>query len=601
MLSVEGILNLLNDGTRREMPFLCKWRDVYYGMSLHIDGACPAFQYLRTDSESPIWVYPKNWFGWEYQRLFEVFHFNNFPTEPEITRQWRFSQYKPFTQDPMHRCIQTVIGSIFQDSGYSITVENKDDNEYIWGENFDKNKNLVGYFQDKFQNICNDPNGFFLTIPKEPHYATTTQKIEPHIYFIPSKNILHVTKDEIIFDGWDEYTWAVNGIGYFRFIKQENKYIHVDEAYGGYYMHLIGRMPLMIAGGMWNTQGFYDSWLTAAKSIADEYIAAFSGEQLVMKDASHPYTIMASTDCPDCTHGERQICTSCSADSRDCRCDVSHENGNYLSLIKCVSCGGTGEKSRNPADRLIAPVEDLDKKLIQIVSHDTSINKLHIERNDKIFDALMRALHLNYIDEAQSGKAKEMDMQTRYQFILKISNDLFDRLIYGAIKDILSLRNVRVDNGNIRPDDKQPFNIQKPVQFQIKTTYDLLQDYKEGSGILPPYMLTELLEDFGDKQFGGKDVLQRKMKIIHQMDVLVVMKDADISIAVLNGASTLREWQFHLQLPKILDTIIRERGEDWFIRANYTEIETEVNAMFAKIKPPIPAIQPDVISETRLT
>jgi len=284
MLSIEAIVNLLNDQGKgyKCPPFIAKWRGVYYGMSLHTTGACPAFRILnpganaayrtRSRGTNAGYTYPVGFYGWEYQQIFELYLLNRHPREADDTFQWRLSQYRPYTRTPFQKCMDVVSGAIFQDSNYSISLENKDDADYIFGPNFN-GYDLISYVRNNLQWICEDPNGVFVTIPKEPGYATTTSQIEPRVYFIPSKDIIAYNDDEIIFNIRD-MAWVVNNIGYFRFQKdtKTNKYIHVDEP-NGYYAHLLGRMPCVIAGGIWNTQGWYDSWLNAAKAVADDFVS----------------------------------------------------------------------------------------------------------------------------------------------------------------------------------------------------------------------------------------------------------------------------------------------------------------------------------------
>lgn len=591
MLQIQEILNLLNKKGEFETPkYIYLWRGVYFGMSLHIDGACPAFTDLRYDTMAKTYVMntaqtiPNNYFGIEYQQIFDRYLFSRHPREPEITRQWRMSQYKPFTQEPFRKVIQVVTGAIFQDSGYTIQVDDKDDNDYIWGNNFE-GKNLPQYVTDTFQNIAEDPNGVYVVIPKNPWYETTGQ-VEPEIFFVKSKYIKWHSKDEIIFER-DEITWTINKIGYFRFRKDNRQYVHIDETQGGYYAHMMYRMPVIVAGGQWNSQGFYESHFQGAKAVADEYVAGKSAEQMVNKEASHPFIIEADTACGDCG-GQQRTEHTCSCGSS---CDICKG----LPLLKvCSSCSGTGRMSRNPADRMIVPGKDMGNQLIQIVNPDVEVNKYHLESNAGLYKSMLEALHLNYIDQSQSGTAKAMDMETRYQFISRINNDVFDRLITELLDAILYLRNVKVQSDEIVP-AKPRYVIVKPSQFQIKTSYDLAEEYKmAGDSNMPSYMLEAISVDYVDKQFGGNEALKKKTHIINQMDILAVSQPADISVMVLNNAATTRDWQFHLQLPKIIDRIIRERTPEWFIGASYDAIETIVNSEFAKIKPaPV-----DIIDET---
>lgn len=600
MLSVQAIIELLNSQGKgyKTPPFLVKWRGIYFGMSLHTTGACPAFRLLNNGAAGKAkqdrqnragWIFPTNFYGWQYQQLFELYLLNRHPREAEETLQWRLSQYRPFQREPLLKCMNIIIGALFQDSNYSIKLEDKDDNDYIWGNNFN-GMNLIDYVKSNFQWIVDDPNGRFITIPKEPYYATTTSKIEPRVYFIPTKDIISLTDDEIIFNIYD-IAWVINNQGYFRFKKDANgQYIHIDEAHGGYYAHMMGRQPNIVAGGNWNTQGFYEGWLNAAKPVLDESVGSRSSLQLVNKEASHPFIIEASTECPDCNPSGMNMVS----------CEVSNEFPNGVMPVRCSTCGGSHSISHNPGDRLIAEPEDMDKKLIQIVNPDVDINKFHLEYVNGLYNDIMRALHLNYIDQAQSGVAKDKDLESRYQFLSNINNDIFDRIISGLLTDILSLRNVEVKNGDIVP-APTAFYINKPSQFAIKTSFELLQEFKESTEAnIPDYVRQAQLEDYIDKQFGSNDVLKRKSLIINWMDPMAVTTEADKQSRVLNGAMSRRDYQKSVMLSKMLDDIIREKGAEWFINADYTVVDEMVTKAFALI-PEVEATPKAETSQVKLT
>lgn len=605
MLSLDGILELLNkpdyEGLYKNDHRIMNWRRVYYGMSLHIAGILPYYQYLR---EGGVYVnyYPMGakYHEMEYQLIFDTQLFSRHPREPEITRQWRLSQYKPFTKAPFKQVIQVTTGAIFQDSGYSITVDDREDNDYIWGNNF-HGKSLPKYFADNFQSICEDPNGLFIVIPKEPYYATTTNRIEPDVWFVPSKYIRYHTKDEIIFE-MNEFHWAVNSLGYFRFAKDDNKkFYNYDGANGGYYTHNFNHVPNYVAGGQWNTKGYYDSWLDAAKAIADEFVSSKSAEQLVNKDASHPYTIETDTECPDCDQSTGGItyCGDCRNKIGDCSCEV-HNVENQL-LKKCGTCRGSGSISRNPADRIIAPADQMDKDLIKIVSPDTAINTFHAENNRNLYEEMLKALYLYRTDKSESGAAKAIDQEWKYQFFMSITNDLFDRLLPSILQDILALRNVTVQQGEVLPKPTD-FTIVKPTQFQIKTSFDLQEEYKEAKASgLPAYQLSKILGDFSDKRFGGDDAFLRKDYYVNALDKIATKADADVQIMLLNNAITNRDYQFHVELPMIIDKIIRETTPDNFMKMSFDQVEAEIKTRFEAMRPVIPAVQPEEILENRVS
>lgn len=587
MRNLSGLLSFLNDSKERkgfDIPEIAKWAEVYYRMSLHIDGAAPRFRNLFNSNRDLLdfagdWVEPYNYYGEQYQKIFSHFLLSRHPRENPLIYQWRLSQYKPFTQEPFQKAIQVITGAIFQDSNYSIACEDREDNAYIEGNNFE-GQTLVGYLSSSFQEICNDPNGYFVVIPRQPGYETTTPRVEPEIEFVPSRDILYCDDEELIYRD-EDIIWAVNRVGYFRFKERRNgnkKEWQEMDGGRGYYAHMLGFLPAFVAGGQWNSQGFYESHLNAARAIADEFVMSKSSEMLVNKEASHPFIIETAVDCPECN----------AAGSFSVECDTCPE-GRKLEI--CETCHGAGIISRNPGDRLIASAEDVGKDLIKIVNPDTSINTFHKENNESLFNSMLRALHLHYIEEAQSGVAKGKDMETRYQFIDSISNDLFDRLITGFLTVILALRNVRVNNGEITP-AATPFTIVKPTQYGIKTAAELLEELDASSKANTPYFIrSQQLVDYQDKQFGGDVVMKAKTAYILQKDPMAMMPLSEKLQGVVAGVYTGEQAQLSGMLSVIVDNVIRVKGSKWFAAASYEQIDMEVEGLAKTyIQPALPLL-----------
>ncbi len=314
-----------------------------------------------------------------------------------------------------------------------------------------------------------------------------------------------------------------------------------------------------------------------------------------MKDASHPYQIFANSECPDCQGVSKKTdrCPNWRENEDEHQCDIC--NAGWWTH-NCESCKGSGKKNHNPGQVMNAPAADMDRDLIKIVNPDTSINKLHIERNAAMYKMLSEALFLYRSDKAESGEAKAIDQENKYQFISRFSNDIFGRLIYNAVKIITSYRNIITTDGITEP---QPANfaIVKPTQFQIKTADDLLEEYKTGTeAMLPAFTRSQLAIDYIDKQYGGDDVMKKKGDFISQDDPIFVYSVVD-KTAMVGFAIDNRQFQYSIQLPKILDQIVREKDKSWFINAKFEDIKTEVDIIFGKIvaiiPPPIP-IKPNI-------
>lgn len=531
---------------------LQRWRDVYYGMSLHTTGACPRFRELSTGRM----IKPAGYYGEEYQYLFDNFLLSRHPREDDATRNWRYSQYRPLTKAPFGQITGVVTGAIFQDSNYTLEVTDEQDSAYIWGNRFG-GYDITGYFANVgFRNMIEDPNGVFLRIPAKPFYEQGNEKLEVDITFVNSKDMVWFSTTDIIFRQGN-YAFWVNSHTIWRYTydAQSKKYYIATPDAGGYYAHMLGRLPLTVAGGEWNTQGYYDSFFSKAKAAADDFISAYSAAQLVDKEASHPYIIEASADCTDCM-GRGSV-------QRDCD---SCPNG--IELAQCPACAGSGQVSRNPGQRMIIPHEDMKNGTpIQIVNPDVNINLHHRDVCRSVMQLITEALHLQRTEEAQSGVAKAIDQERLYKFINTISNALFDKILHDTLRDIIAYRNIDGDNANT-------FRIVKPTQFRIKTSADLFAEYGESSKAgMPVFIRQRMAIDFVDKQYSGDEVMKKKAQLITELDELSVLNTAEITDLRAVGAITIADITYSRKLPLMIDELIQERGRHWWLHTPLKDIK----------------------------
>lgn len=584
MLDIQLILDFLNNKVKpeeHERTILNKWRNLYFGMSLHTSGAAPAFtdlsnngltvpvstnwggygQYLSNLQSigfdyNGYWIFPPNFQGWEYHFIFDKIIFTRHPREPEEIRQWRFSQYVPLTQGPCGQLNEVVTGAIFQDSNFTIELDNPKDNEYIQSNNF-SGYDLVGYISNiAYKDIVEDANGFVLRIPKYPFYEQKAEKVEVDIWFINTKNIRIKRDDYIIFEKHG-YGWYIDNQVIWRFaydLTSKQYYLAPEDA-KGYYAHEFGRLPMTKAGGVWNTHGYYESYYYKAKPLMDDICRTYSAAQLVDKEVSHPFIIEPNVDCPECD-GKGQISIPC----EDC------PGGRDLAY--CGKCGGSGTVSRNPGQHLFLDKKDFKDDIgIKIVNPDVAVNKNLRETVREILDMILEVMHLNKqkTDTVQSGLAKAIDQERLYKFVSGISNDIFDKHIPDTLNDISEYRNVKPGK----------FKIVKPTQFSIKTAEDLLVEYETATkSNLPIYIRQKIALDYIDKQYSGDAVLKRKAQYITCHDpVQVYSVDEKVQVA------TAEELAYSKMLPIWLDAIVEEMGNDWFVNAKDYEITKRIDDM----------------------
>lgn len=559
----QEVLDILNKKTRYPKFEEKKehWELVYYGMSLHTLGAVPSFKDLGTGRI----IKPAGYYGTQYQNLFNYTLLNRHPRESDETRMWRLSQYRPMTKAPFSRITEIVTGAMFQDGNYSLTIPKQEDSDYIWGNNF-YGYNFIQYWQKiGYKCMVEDPNGYFVRIPKYRFDEQEENGVNVQIWFVNSKDIKYKDKDNIIFYK-DGYCYHIDEQLIFRYKEEKNQYTTEEP----YYAHMLGYLPVSIAGGEWNSMGYYDSFYDKAKAAADEFVSAYSAKQLVEKEASYPYITEAADDCADC-QGSGKISQQCDD------CDGGWE------VVPCRKCGGKGVLPSDPARRRIVPIEDMAKtKLIQIENPDTSINKHHSDNTDKIMTMILDALHLTVITEAQSGAAKAIDQERLNQFISTISNHLFDTLITDSLNDIISYRNVQSNGGMLTP-AKYDYTLVKPSQFNIKTAQDLLEEYKTATEAkLPDYILAQQATDYVDKQYSGNDVLKKKSDYITATDKILFKTSAEITDLRLTGGISIQDVQYHLNVSGMIDEIIRNKGDEWFINAKFEAIAVEIETLKPK-------------------
>ena len=578
-MEISKVLDLLNGREKPESyitDMLKKWKDVYYGMSLHTIGITPSYTTGGATVGHPCHCS-------EYQFLFDRKLLNRHERESTALRNLRYSLYKPLTKSPFSQITEVVTGTIFQDSNYNIEIPNDEDKDFIWSNHFN-GYDIIGYFSNiGYRNMVEDPNGLFLRIPDKPYYEQPDGRVNIDIWFVNSKDIIYYDRKELLFKKNNRWAYYIDESTIWRF--ERIKEIWILKETQGYYAHMLGKLPVTVAGGEYNTHGYYDSFYDKAKAIADDFIASYSAAQLIDKEMAHPYIVSASEDCPDCqSTGTLQWCNGCNYSAENCICD-SKEYTDYAK-ITCNKCGGSGQQSRNPGQWLILPYEQLkDGDPIKIISAPVA-NNMHLREVAKtLYEQMMHALHLRKTDKAESGVAKAIDQEWLYQFISKISNHLFDKIIFDTIADIIAYRNVTVQNGRMFPQQYE-FIITKPTQFQIKTEEELLDDLSASiEKKIPVYERQKKDMEYAAKKYGGDLVFNKKAQVINALDFLNTMTNDEIMSIRLAGGCDQADIILHTCINMWLDDMIDDKGENWFIEAEISEIKPMVDAKKKEAKP----------------
>lgn len=589
------VIDILSAGVTSGQPFILQWQNIYYRTAIHTTGTCPSFHPIRYESGergyslSNSLTYPAWWISGRFDAIFDAHLLNRYPREPEITREFRKSVYRPYQMAPLLEAISSLSACIFGDSKYMLKIEDTEDDAYINGNNFD-GKTFVGYFEHFFKAICEDPNSLFMVVPKVNRHETG-DKVEPVLMHIPSAEILWITEDEIVFyEPFKDrnYGWWVTETGYFQFEKVGNEFKNVSGEADGYYSHQLLHKPLHFAGGVWNTLRYFDSYLKAAIPFCDDFVASHSDVQMINKEACFPFIQMVETDCPQCKGiAETNYCLSCNNYSNVCSCDTSD-----IRKIKCPECKGTGQlMSFNPGQRILVPAEDADKDMMKIINFDVNINKFLSDYSDGIKEGIKKALHQQSKAEkgkgVESASSKEIDREAEYLYRSMVSGGVW-RLMEACLKDTLALRHMQSD-GDKRVPVLPKYELVPPTDFALKTEGDLLNEYEDSTAaLMPDWVRQKQVEQYVNKVFGGNDTIKRKVSLINQMDAYSVTAIVDKTTMLSANAITIEDFTFSNTLPSILDKLIRDKKDVWFNTSDYDTIKQAVDLEFKTYKLPKP-------------
>ncbi|MEG1198468.1 hypothetical protein [Algoriella sp.] len=536
-------------------------RDVYYAITLHTKGARPAFKDLSNRSNNGK-IYPPGYIDDNYQNLFEKFLLSRHPREEEVTRDWRYSQYKPLTKSAFQRLINVVRGLIYQDTKHTLKIDDKENSDYLEGNNFLEKNNFLSLFKNIFlQTLFEDPNGYLVVIPSKHknELQNNTNPLEVSFNYVSITKILHQDDKDLIFKSNDDkHIFWINEKDIIRFRKNEKSEWTKED---GYFHHDFGYIPAIRLGGIFANNGFYKSFVDDAIPIADEFISSYSSEQLIDKEASHPYIQQATVECPTCngigsTQADVEIC------------DL-YPNG--VKQVECKTCHGKKQISINPAERYEVPVEEMDKQMVKIINPDVGINQYHRNKNKDIFNSILDALNLLKVDEAQSGLAKTIDRDNLYQFTSSVSDRLFELKDF-CLKCFISYRS---------PDSKKVkggYTLQKPYKFETQNAQELLDELSTAqSNGTPIHVRKYLINEFVNKRYKGNDVDLKINQIYANLDKTFGLTLDEIKLSKELGLITDDNITESIRIKNKINSIIIDKSKDYIRTKSVEELIKEIN------------------------
>ena len=368
---------------------------------------------------------PKNWNEWNHVRETMFVHTrgknpgeiltSRRPNEDPEIQKYRLDIYEPITKGSINRAIDKLY-RIFSSANFSIQVSDEL-STYLNTQKFD-NQYFYSYIQKYVvRRMIEDPNGWLVWIPTGEGLTNPSVKVDVYPLIIGSNQIRFLGIDEGIIS-WvaeDEKSevyqngrgkkegqiiYTLTPDGYYKHtqigIKKDNKFV-VELIY----QHNIGFLPGVVLGGDVTDDDYFESYFSAFVPFGNEAIRQYSDWQGVMTTTCFPY--------------REEVAETCSAPGcRDGACWNENEQEHY----PCRVCKGTGRViTRSPFGVFLREKNNsiLDgggnnssEPMIRFVSPPVDV----IEYSGNAWQTLLKkaedSLHLNPINEAQSGTAKEI-------------------------------------------------------------------------------------------------------------------------------------------------------------------------------------------------
>ena len=454
------------------------------------------------------------------------------PNEDPDVQKYRLMIYEPITKGAINKAIDRLY-RLFINANFSIQVSEELKN-YLGQRKFN-NQYFYSYIQKYVvRRMIEDPNGYLVWLPYGEGLTNPSVQVDVSPYIVSSEYIKYLEEDTITWlDDEDKSLVSENG----RSVRKGDVYYTLNEVgfykhtqYGNksdkkfelteIYRHEIGSVPAIVLGGDLTDDDYYESYFSPFVPFANEAIRQYSDWQGVMTTSAFPYReeIAENCDAPGCRGGAIWN---------------EEENEHY----PCRICKGTGRVlTRSPYGVFMREKNSSaldgnalsDQPMIRFISPNVDVIKYSGDAWQILLQKAEEALHLNWIDEAQSGTAKQIDREDGYMSLTKISNNVFDEIIYKSLLFIEQYRNV--------VNAMDPLII-KPVSFSTKTEIDLLNEINMLSDKNAPMaFLVETTKDLAKKRFSNNSSISRIVEVLVSYDPIYNLSTKDKQMLMASGS-----------------------------------------------------------------
>lgn len=503
------------------------------------------------------------------------------PNEPDDLRAYRLANYRAITKHGINQAIDSVY-RVLSSSNYSI-VYAKNISEYLETTKFSfleqRQDFHTLFFNSVLRLMFDDPNGLLVWMPENsnpllaPIENEQTTPINVVLVYVNSCDIKHLSEDVAAFKGGEMMVtvpWSGNKTKeephpfYFicthdfiyRYIPiystEKKKVVWIIEDW--YSLAMTDGQPdksKEFPSTIWHQLGgniamnekglrYYDSFYGCYLPFGDDCICAYSDNQAVRVRYNFPFVTIKGQKCETCKGAKK----------------VNDKEGK---AVICSACGGKGVSTPfSPFGYYVAePPATSDSEaftalpFVDFKNPDVAILQHSFETWENLLEKAKNTVNLTYIDEAQSGVAKEIDREQKYETLIKITQNFFGLIRWSL--EIIQAYKVPFKDG------RQESKVTEPESFSIKTESQLMAELNEMTlKETPQAFISTTSKQIADKIYSNDEEAKIIVNILSKWDVLYGMSANSISLNKANGGANQRDVLRHVQGYSILSKLAME-------------------------------------------
>lgn len=564
--TIAAIKTAVNNKSMPQPKHYKKWVEASDRISFHAKGVRPIFR--KTNNKgfllnaigeqigkggaivTPASYEPK------YQYLIDDYILNRHPNESVDYYNWRLSTFPIVAQEIYLNAKQQILGAIFQSSQYCLESLDEAVDTYLDSIDFE---NWVTNVLPEL--VFTDPYGLCAVIESHLTPFPATEKAEPIVKWVDSHCIKQYKKDVyLLFE--DEPTQDRRILIYLdanyciKFLEtlEKDKFDVLT-----WYEHGLNKLPVIENG-----KEFFQPFVIWADLICRNV----SDDESIAKQASYPVKEVIAPKCTTCFG----------------QCTIPDPNNPLTGKVACSECGGRGIMSINPGDTFYTPEKEKNDQSqpqdkIKFYNPDIQINEFSLKRWQVFRDLGMKAMHMKFVEDAQSGTAKAYDRDQLYILISNITVKLFEIAEFA-------LRGISAYYTLAPFADVENYTVDKPQQFQIKSEYDIQKEYTELLTASADLMVRRSkLDEYYSKIYYGNPMQQKKYSVIKNWDWLFGMNDSELNTRLLLKTAETIDYIRHDRAENLINNLIDQKGEDWFIKTESSSIIVELEKLLTPLVP----------------